>query len=55
MKKRDFTIQLILFGFFLKEFSRNLLLPNLIVISHSFFGSGSFEAVEMGRDLAELF
>ncbi|MFX0072751.1 MAG: MFS transporter [Candidatus Hermodarchaeota archaeon] len=48
IKKKDFTIQLILIGFFLKEFSRNLLYPNLIIISHSFFGEGRFEAIEMG-------
>ncbi|MBD3255241.1 MAG: MFS transporter, partial [Candidatus Lokiarchaeota archaeon] len=46
--KRKLTLYLIIFGFFLKEFSRNLLLPNLIVISHHFFGEDKFEAVEMG-------
>ena len=45
---RNWTIVLILFGFFLKEFSRNLLLPNLLTISHFFFGEGTFKAIEMG-------
>ncbi|TFG04984.1 MAG: MFS transporter [Promethearchaeota archaeon] len=54
MEKRDFTIQFILFGFFLKAFSRHVLLPNLIVISHAFFGEGRFEAIEMGLLMTAL-
>ena len=46
--KREWTLYLILFGYFLKEFSRSLLYPNLIVISYGFFGDGVFDAVRMG-------
>ncbi|MHA1649065.1 MAG: MFS transporter [Candidatus Helarchaeota archaeon] len=48
MPRRDFTIWLILSGFYFKELTRSLLLPNLIVISHFFFGTSTFEAVEIG-------
>jgi len=48
MGRRDLTIWFILSGFFFKDFSRSLLLPNLIIISHFFFGADSFEAIEIG-------
>ncbi len=48
MKRENYTIWLILLGFFFREFSRNLLLPNLIVISDYYFGTGGLEAIEIG-------
>ncbi len=45
---RKLTISLIIIGFFFKELSRTLILPNLIAISHFFFGLGAFKAIEMG-------
>jgi len=52
MPRRDLTIWFILLSFFFKEFSRSLLLPNLIVVSDFFFGTGSFEAIEIGIVIA---
>ncbi|MHA1268351.1 MAG: MFS transporter [Candidatus Helarchaeota archaeon] len=48
MIRNDFTIWIILLGFYFKELTRCLLLPNLIVISHFFFGAATFEAIEIG-------
>jgi len=52
MPRRDFTIWFLLLSFFFKEFSRSLLVPNLIVISDFFFGPGPFEAIEIGVVIA---
>ncbi len=52
MPRRDLTIWFILLSFFFKEFSRSLLLPNLIVVSDFFFGPGPFEAIEIGIVIA---
>ena len=54
MKRQDFTIHLILFSFFLKQFARNLIYPNLIVISRDFFGEGTFKVFEMGLLITAL-
>ncbi len=54
MRRQSITLGLILAGFYFKEFTRSLLLPNLLVLSHLFFGEGSFEAVEIGLLITAL-
>jgi len=48
MERPKFTLWLILLGFFFIDFTRSMLLPNLVTISHLYFGPGTFEAVEIG-------
>jgi len=45
--EKKFTIWLIIFGFFIKEFSRTIILPNLTIISNYYFGVGIFHAFEI--------
>ncbi len=46
MERPKFTLWLLLLGFFFIDFTRSMLLPNIVTISHLYFGS--FQAIEIG-------